>query len=219
MKTVELKASLRENVGKSDTKKIRNNGGVPAVMYGGDKEMHLVVDYKELEKIVFTPERYFININVDGDVHQTIIQEHQFHPVTDKITHIDFMEFSGKEPIVMNIPVRTHGISPGVQAGGNLFTKMRYVLIKALPKDMPEKIEIDISKLEINMAVHIEDLPSENIEYLASPQATVVAVIAARDAMLDEDMEEEEEGEEGEVEEGEAAEGAEASEEKAGGEE
>jgi len=198
MKTVELKASIRENLGKSHTKKIRNNGGVPAVLYGGEKEMHLEVDYKELEKIIFTPERFFIDINLDGTIYKSIIQEQQFHPVTDKITHVDFLEFSGNEPIVMNIPVRTTGISPGVQAGGNLFTKMRYVLIKALPKDMPDKVVIDISKLEINMAVHIEDLPSENIEYLASPQATVVAVIAARDTMLDEDMEEETEGEEGE---------------------
>lgn len=218
MKIVELKASVRENLGKSHTKKIRDNGGVPVVMYGGEKEMHLEVDYKELEKIVFTPERFFIDINVDGTIYKTIIQEQQFHPVTDKITHIDLLEFSGNEPIVMNIPVRSMGISPGVQAGGNLFTKMRYVLIKALPKDMPDKVEIDISKLEINMAVHIEDLPAENIEYLASPQATIVAVIAARDTMLDEDMEDEsEEGEEGE----EGTEGAEDDQTKqnAGGEE
>lgn len=215
MKTVELEASVRENTGKAHAKKLREQGKVPAIMYGGGNEIHIEVSNKELDKIVFTPERYFIELNIDGKKHNTIIQEHQFHPVTDKVVHIDFLEFSGDEPIVMNIPIRTYGISPGVQEGGNLFSKMRYVLIKALPKDMPEQIEIDISKLEINMAVHISDLPQENIEYLAPPESTVVAVIAARAAMLDEDVEEgEEEGEE-------AEEGAEegASEENAGGEE
>lgn len=216
MKTVELKASLRENTGKSSAKKIRNEGNVPAIMYGGEKEIHITVDYKELEKIIFTPDRYFIELNIDGTKYSTIIQEQQFHPVTDRIAHVDFLEFSGNEPIVMNIPVRTVGVSPGVMAGGNLFTKMRYVLIKALPKDMPEKVEIDISELNINMAVHIEDLPSENIEYLAAPEATIVAVVAARDTALDEDMEDEEgEGEEG----AEGEEAAAATEENAGGEE
>ncbi|MCF8218940.1 MAG: 50S ribosomal protein L25 [Bacteroidales bacterium] len=216
MKTVQLEASLRENTGKAQAKKIREQGKVPAIMYGGEKEIHVVVDKKALDKIVFTPERYFIELNIDGEKHNTIIQEHQFHPVTDHIVHIDFLEFSGNEPIVMNIPIRTHGIAPGVQAGGNLFSKMRYVLIRALPKDMPERIEIDISSLQINMAVHISDLPQENREYLAAPEATVVAVIAARDAMLDEDLVEEEEEEEGEEGEG-AEEGA--TEENAGGEE
>ncbi len=214
MKTVELKASVRDTKGKSEAKKLRDNGRVPAVMYGGEKELPVSVDYKELEKIIFTPDRYFITLDIEGEKHSTIIQEQQFHPVTDKITHVDFLEFTEDQPIVMNIPVRTVGVSPGVMAGGNLFTKMRYVLIKALPKDMPEKVEIDISKLNINMAVHIEDLPSENIEYLAAPEATVVAVVAARDTVLPED-------EEAEDEEGEEAEGAEEGEEKenAGGEE
>lgn len=216
MKTVQLEAALRENTGKAHAKKLREQGKIPAIMYGGEKEVHIVVEKKELDKIVFTPERYFIKLNIDGEIHNTIIQEHQFHPVTDHIVHIDFMEFSGKEPIVMKIPIRTHGIAPGVQAGGNLFSKMRYILIRALPQDMPERIEIDISKLQINMAVHISDLPQENREYLASPEATVVAVIAAREAMLDEDLVEEE-SEEGEATEEGAEEGTEK--EKAGGEE
>ncbi len=213
MKTVELKASVRDTKGKSEAKKVRDNGMVPAVMYGGEKQVAVAVDYRELEKIIFTPDRYFITLDIEGEKHNTIIKEQQFHPVTDRITHVDFLEFTEDQPIVMNIPVRTVGVSPGVVAGGTLFSKMRYVMIKALPKDMPEKVEIDISKLNINMAVHIEDLPSENIEYLAPPEATVVAVIAARDAVLPED--EEAEGEEGE-EEG-AEEGAEK--ENAGGEE
>lgn len=205
MKTVELEASLREKMGKSEAKRTRDNGRIPAIIYGGEKELSVSVDYKVMEKIVFNPDRHFITIDLDGKKYSTIIQELQFHPVTDKLTHIDFLEFSGNEPIVMNIPVRTKGVSPGVQAGGNLFSKMRNVLIKALPKDMPEVVEIDISELNINMAVHIKDLATENIEFLASPNATVIAIVAARDTLLDEEEGEGEEDEEGE---GEGEEGA-----------
>lgn len=214
MKTVELKASLRENIGKSEAKKQRKKGRVPGVMYGGEKEFHVTVDYKELEKIVFTPDRYFVTLNIDDNKYRTIIQDRQFHPVTDHIIHADFMEFTGKEPITMSIPVRTHGVAPGVTKGGNLFSKMRYVDIKALPDDIPETIDVDISQLEINDAIHISDLPTEKVEYLAAPESTIVAVVAFKETTLDEEEEEEEEGEEGEGEE----EGEE-KEENAGGEE
>jgi large subunit ribosomal protein L25 len=214
MKTVELKASLRENIGKSEAKKQRKKGRVPGVMYGGEKEFHVTVDYKELEKIVFTPDRYFVTLNIDGNKYRTIIQDRQFHPVTDHIIHADFMEFTGKEPITMSIPVRTQGVAPGVMKGGNLFTKMRYIDIKALPDDMPEKVDIDISQLQINDAIHISDLPAEKIEYLAAPESTIVAVVAVKETALDEE-EEEEEGEESE----ESEEKEEATEENAGGEE
>ncbi len=218
MKTVELKASQRETVGKSEAKRIRTNGGIPAIVYGGEKELSISVDYKAMEKIVFNPDRHFIIIDLDGNKYSTIIQELQFHPVTDKLIHIDFLEFSGNEPIVMNIPVRTKGVSPGVQAGGSLFSKMRNVLIKALPKDMPEVVEIDISELSINMAVHIKDLPSENVEYLASQNSTVIAIVAARDTVLDDDEEGEGEDEEEDAEgEGEGS-GDSTKEDKTGGE-
>ncbi|MCF8303372.1 MAG: 50S ribosomal protein L25 [Bacteroidales bacterium] len=218
MKTVALSGSPRENVGKANAKRLRREGKVPAVIYGGKEQKHFYVNAIEFGKLIFTPDVFFINLTIDGEQHNAIIQGVQYHPVTDEILHVDFYEYKEGQPIVMRIPVRVEGVPKGIQKGGILAVKIRRVRIKTLPKFMPDELHLDVSDLDIGDSLKIEDLPQENVEYLARPENVVVGVVTTRGAAaeaLDEEEEEEEEAAEGaEGAEGEAAEG-----EEGGGEE
>lgn len=200
MKTVSISGSPRESVGKRDARKSRNQGKIPCVMYGGEEQKFFTVDVKALEKLLYSPFVHFIEVEVDGKKHNTIIQEVQFHPVTDKILHVDLLEFFPDKQIVMEIPLKVLGTAPGVQKGGVLLKKLRKVRVRALPEFMPENIEVDISELEINDTIHISDLPQENREYIANQDAFVIGVGTTRMALPEEEEEEAEEGAEGEEE-------------------
>lgn len=197
MKTVSISGSLRKNVGKQDAKKQRKANQIPCVIYGINKQKYFTVNSKVFEKYVYTPEIYFFEIDIEGEKYKAIIQEMQFHPVTDKFLHVDFLEFDESKSITMGVPLRESGIAPGITKGGVLMKKMRKIKVNALPEFMPDKIEIDISDLEINDSIHISDLPQENIEYIAKPQQFVIGVTTTR-MVLSEEEEEGEEGEEGE---------------------
>jgi large subunit ribosomal protein L25 len=180
MKVVSMSGSLRENVGKKDARKIRNNGGVPCVIYGGKEQIHFSTDSKSFLKIVFTPEVCFVKIDVDGKEYNTILQDIQYHPVTDIVYHADFMEFSDDKPIVMNVPVKITGVAPGILKGGKLVQKFRKLKVKALPANMPEAIEININHLEIGMVVKVADITADKYTVLDNKNNMIIGVVVTR---------------------------------------
>jgi len=183
MKSVSISGSLRENVGKKDAKALRKQGLVPSVLYGGKEQMTLTVEEKALLKLINTSEVFTIKLNVNNKEYNCVIKEKQFHPVTDKILHIDFQEVSEKKPVAMEIPIKVFGTSPGVLAGGKLQTKLRKLKVKGIYTEFPDFIDVDISKLQIGNSVKVGQLIQENIEFLDKPNNVVVMVKLTRGAM------------------------------------
>ena len=180
MKTVSLSGSLRGSVGKKDAKLQRRAGKIPCVLYGGPEQIHFVADEKSFSKILFTPEVNLIKVTIDGKEYITIYQEIQFHPVTDKLLHVDFLQVLPDKPVVIAIPVKYEGVSPGVLRGGRLEKKMRKVRIKALAKDLPDFIMVNISSMDIGDSVTIGSLKIDNVTFLDASNNVVVGVRTAR---------------------------------------
>jgi len=202
MKTIEIIGYKRANLGKSDAKKLREEANVPCVVYGDEEQIHFYAPMILFRPLIYTPEVYFVNLNIEGEVFRCILQDVQFHPISDMILHADFLILHEEKPIKMGIPVDFEGRAPGIQKGGKLQVKLRKVLIKALPKDMPEKIMIDISKMELGDTIKIKDIEIKDFEILNNPRVTIAAVSIPRLARITEEEEEAEaeemlEGEEG----------------------
>ena len=194
MKEVSLSGSVRSNVGKKDAKAVRVAGEVPCVIYGTGRQIHFSVKHVDMEKLVYTPNIYIININVDGTEMRTIIQDIQFHPVTDKIQHVDFIELQADKKVKVNIPVILFGRSPGVLSGGKLQQIFRKVKVFATPDNLPDSIQVDISILKIGQAIRIRDIKNDQLNILNAPSAVVCSVKMARGAVANvaEDEEEQE---------------------------
>lgn len=207
MKQVSLSGSPRENVGKKDAEVLREKGMVPCVAYGGKEQVHFYIDERHLNKLIFTPEVYQVNLNVDGKEIPAIIQDVQFHPVTDKPLHVDFLEIHDDKPVKVKLPVRLNGQSQGVLMGGKLALNFKRLKVTGLPNAFPDRVEVDISGLKIGDSVRVRDLEHEGVRFLDPADAVVVAVKTARGAQAGGG---EEEGEEAAAEGGEApAEGGE----------
>jgi large subunit ribosomal protein L25 len=202
MKSITLNGSQRESVGKKATKALRNAGQVPCVLYGGDKPVHFFVEELAFTKLVYTPNAHTAVIALDnGKTYNAAMQDIQFHPVTDKILHVDFYQLFDDKLVTMNIPVHITGSSPGVRNGGRLLFRKRKLAIRALPSKLPDVFNVDISKLKIGMLISVEELKSEDFTILHPDSQVVVQVKTARTAIAV--AEDEEEG-------AEALEGAEA---------
>ena len=198
MQSITIKGSQRESVGKVATKALRNAGKVPCVLYGGDKPLHFSADEVSFKPLVYTPNVYTATIELEGKTYNAILQDIQFHPVSDSILHVDFYQLFDDKMVTMNIPVRLIGTSPGVLNGGSLRFAMRKLSVRALPADLPDFINADISKLKIGMKLFVTALADEKFTILHPDNTVVVQVRTARSAILtDEEEEEEEEGEEG----------------------
>lgn len=180
MKIVSVSGSPRGNVGKKDARKIRKDGNVPCVIYGGKEQIQFFTSEKSFLDIVFTPEVCYVKITVDGREYETILQEIQYHPVTDKILHADFMELSADKPIVMNIPVKIHGTAPGVLKGGKLVQKARKLKVRGLPKDLPDFIDLSIEKLDIGSSIKVGDITVDKATLLDNKNYVVVTVRVTR---------------------------------------
>ncbi len=207
MKTVSMSGSRRESVGKKDAKMHRREGRVPCVLYGGKEEVHFTLDEKELSKLLFSPETFFVNITIDGSDHNCILKDVQYHPVSDLVLHADFLEFNVNKPITVHIPIKLTGNAPGVIQGGKLIKKFRKLSVTGLPSIMPEFIEININKLDINDRILVRDLKLKDIAVNENPSQFIVKVSATRMAasMSPGEAGEGEEGAEGETSEGEGA--------------
>lgn len=212
MKTVKISVQEREKLGKKETKSLRKEDMVPCVLYGGKENFHFYAHENLFKKVVYTPNVYIIELASKAGTHKAIMQEIQFHPVTDKLLHIDFVEVFDDRPVVVNIPIELTGISIGVKEGGKLRQKRRYLKVKGLPNDLPDSLIVDISKVNIGEVIKIGDLDYKNLEILDPQRSMVVSVVSARVAMKSMIVEEVEvEGAEGD-EEAEGTEGAESNE-------
>lgn len=176
MKSITIKGSKRESVGKKATKALRNADMVPCVIYGGDQPLHFAAEAKAFKNLVYTPNVYTASIEVDGDTIPAILQDIQFHPVSDKILHVDFYQLFEDKEVTMNIPVRLVGKSKGVMVGGALRHNIRKMRVKAVPANLPDFIEADITELEIGNKLYVTELKSDKFTIL-HPDNTVVAQV------------------------------------------
>ncbi len=220
MKTLAISAKLRKGTGKTDSKALRNQGNVPCVLYGGEKQVCFYAHENDFRNLVYTPEVFIVELDIEGEKCRAVMQDLQFHPVTDKLLHLDFLQIFDDKEVTMTIPVHLEGMSIGIRNGGVLSFRRRKIITRAIPGDLPEYIEINIEDLEIGQSIFIKDLRVDKYSFLAPDNAVVVGVRTARELIIEEEAEEELEGEEGEITEGEegaVVEGAEAT-EKAEGE-
>lgn len=178
MKTAELNATIRANTGAHNAKKLRHENKIPAVIYGESGTEHVEIDYIPMYKLISSPDLYLINLNANGNTKRVIIQETQFHPVTDRILHVDFLEAAVGRSAKLSIPVKLTGASKGVLAGGQLVLKTRHLKVKGVPLQLPEYIEVDITNLEIGKSIKVRDIT--NFELLDPPNAVIVQVKTAR---------------------------------------
>ena len=220
MKTLAISAKLRNGTGKKDSKALRNQGNVPCVLYGGEKQVCFYAHENDFRNLVYTPDVFIVELDIEGEKCRAVMQDLQFHPVTDKLLHLDFLEIFDDKEVTVTIPVHLKGNAVGIRDGGILSFRRRKIITRAIPGNLPDYIEINIEDVEIGQSIFIKDLRDERYTFLAPDNAVVVGVRIARELIIEEEEEEELEGEEGEITEGEegaVVEGAEAT-EKAEGE-
>ncbi|MGO1244374.1 MAG: 50S ribosomal protein L25/general stress protein Ctc [Sphingobacterium sp.] len=180
MKSIAISGSARQNVGKRDAKELRYQGQVPAVLYGGKEQTHFSVSAADLKSILYTAETVFVELNVEGATKKAIVQEAQFHPLTDVVTHVDFLELFEDKEVSMNIPITLTGTSPGVKMGGKLVQKLRSLRVKALPNNLPQEIQVSLESLEVGKSVRVEQTQIENAKILNNGDDTIVSVVMSR---------------------------------------
>ncbi|MAO72134.1 MAG: 50S ribosomal protein L25/general stress protein Ctc [Flavobacteriales bacterium] len=190
MKSLAINVKSRENVGKSSTRALRNQGNVPCVLYGGEKQVCFYAHENDFRKLVYTPDVFIVELNIDGEVKRAIMQDIQFHPVTDIILHIDFLEVFDDKPVTVSIPVVLNGLAIGVRNGGNLMFRRRKIICRGLVENLPDAIEINIEHVKIGQFIYIKDISSDGYEFLAPDNSVVVGVKTARGAIEDEVEEE-----------------------------
>ena len=184
MKTVEIIGYRRANLGKSDAQQIREEGSVPCVLYGGKDQVHFYAPVILFRDLVYTNEAHFVHLNIEGEESQAILQEIQFHPVSEIILHADFLRISEDRKIKMDIPTRLVGKAPGVDKGGTLVRKRATLKVGAFPKDMPDHIDVDCSHLDFHKAVKVGDMKMANLDFLDPHQASIAVVEVPRAAKM-----------------------------------
>jgi len=176
MKTIEIIGYKRANLGKADAQRAREEGNVPCVMYGGGEQVHFVAPMILFRELVYTNDAHFVHLNIEGEEHQAILQEVQFHPVSEIILHADFLQISEDRKIKMDIPIRLQGQAAGVSKGGTLVRKKASLKVYGFPKDMPEHIDVDVTELDFHHAIKVMDMQLPNLEF-ADPKRSPIAVV------------------------------------------
>jgi large subunit ribosomal protein L25 len=184
MKSITIQGTKRESVGKKSSKAVRDAGMVPCVIYGGEQPVHFAADERAFKGLVYTPNAHTVVVELDnGKKIDAILQDIQFHPVSDKILHIDFYQLKDDREIIMEVPVKIVGKSKGVMAGGTLRLNQRRLKVKALPKNLPDFVEADITELDMGNKLYITKLPVDNFK-LMHPDNTVVCQVKISRAAL-----------------------------------
>ncbi|MBK5212657.1 MAG: 50S ribosomal protein L25/general stress protein Ctc [Flavobacteriaceae bacterium] len=196
MKSITIKGSQRESVGKKATKALRNAGMVPCVVYGGNEPISFSAEEIAFKNLVYTPDVHTVVINLGGTKVTAILQDIQFHPVTDRILHIDFYQIFDDKEVTMEIPVRTTGNARGVRSGGTLRIVTRKLRVKALPENLPDFIDADIAEMRIGSKMYITEIKTDNFKIMHPDNTVICQVRTSRVAIVDE-VEEETEGAEG----------------------
>ena len=197
MKTLAINVKEREKVGKSNTRSLRNQGNVPCVLYGGEKQVTFYAHENEFRKLVYTPDVFIVELDIDGKKYNAIMQDIQFHPVTEKILHIDFLQVFDDKPVTVSVPVILNGIAEGVRQGGVMMFRRNKIITKGLVKDLPNAIELNIEHLKIGMFIYIQDLNIDGCQFIAPGNSVIVGVKTAR-TVVEEVVLDEEEGAEAE---------------------
>jgi large subunit ribosomal protein L25 len=197
MRTVEIIGFKRANLGKSESSKLRAEGNVPGVLYGGDEQVHFYAPAIQFRPVLYTPEACFIKLNIEGKEYSAVMQESQWHPVSEILLHVDLLQLFDDKEVKMSIPVKAVGNAPGVANGGKLVIKMPKLQVKALPGKMPEFINVDVSELKLGKSVKVGAVEADGFEILNSPLVTIASVNVPRALRGKSEEELEAEGEEG----------------------
>ena len=180
MKSITIEGQLRTETGKKATRQLRSQDMVPGVIYGGEKEISFSAPSMAFKTFVYTPEFQQAEIKLNGKTYNCILKDLQFDKVTDKLIHIDLMELVEDKKVIADIPIKFTGVSKGVKEGGHLIIKMKSLKVKSLPKHLKEQIEVDITNLELNGNIRVEDVKEANYEILNSPRIPIASVTMTR---------------------------------------
>lgn len=183
MKSITIQGTKRESVGKKSTKALRDAELVPCVVYGGAEPLSFSTEEKSFKNLVYTPEAHTVSIEVDGQTIPAVLQDIQFHPITDRILHVDFYQLSEDKPVIMEVPVRIIGRAKGVVAGGVLRQSFRKLKVKAIPANLPDEIVVDVTPLKIGNKLYVEALKNDAYTFMHPDNAVVAAVKMSRNAM------------------------------------
>lgn len=199
MKSIALKGDLRADLGKSANKKLRSSGMVPCVLYGGNDHVHFSAYEADFKNLVYTPNSYLVRLDVQGKMHVAILQDVQYHPVSEQILHADFLEVEKDKPITIKVPVRLIGDSPGLREGGNLHLKISKLLVRGMSENLPDFIEVDINDLTLGKNICVRDISFKGGDLLDTPENSIISCKITRASLSEEEEELEgvEEGEEG----------------------
>lgn len=182
MKTYSLNATVRKEVGKKATRDQRRQGLIPVEIYGGEKNQNLLVAKKDVRKLIYSPDVHIVDLAIEGGEQvKCIIRELQFHPVTDEVLHIDLLEIFDDKPIVVDMPVDLDGFAKGVRAGGTLITRMRYLKVKGLYTDIPDRLHIDITNLGVDEPIMVSGLHFDKLTLLNAGNAVVATIKSSRE--------------------------------------
>jgi large subunit ribosomal protein L25 len=186
MKTFEIKGNLRTTTGKKDSKIQREEGLVPCVLYGGKENLHFLVPFNQFRHIVYTPEVFLVNIDIDGTRYDAILQDSQWHPVEEMMLHADFIQVFDDKPIKVSLPVSIKGTAKGIKAGGKLKVNLRKLRVKGIAKKLPDAIDVPVTNLGLGQSIKVGDLKADGVQVLNNKSdviATVTITRAARAAM------------------------------------
>ncbi|MGQ9620464.1 MAG: 50S ribosomal protein L25/general stress protein Ctc [Bacteroidales bacterium] len=189
MKTLQINGTLRKELGKKSALKLRKSNNIPCILYGGKENVHFYTPESSFLKLIYTSDVHLVNIKLDSSEYSTILKEVQFHPVTDRIIHADFIKVTEDKPVTISLPVYVTGDSAGVKAGGKLKINKLYLTVKGLIKDFPDHITIDITELNIHDSVKVGDISLENVEILEPKNVMVLNIATSRVAQKTEEAE------------------------------
>ena len=186
MKTVTIEGQLRTEFGKKATNQIRSQELVPAVIYGGAKEISFAASAKDFKPLVYTSEFQLAEVKLGTEIYKCILKDLQFDKVSDTLIHIDLLELVDDKKVIANLPIKYTGNSIGVKNGGKLVLKMKSVKVKTLPKYLKENIEVDVTNLELNTNLRVEDIKADNMDIMNSPRIPIASVVMTRQLKQDE---------------------------------
>jgi len=188
MKTIEINGSFRKELGKKSSKELRKAGNVPCVVYGGKENIHFFSHENNFTKLIYTPDAHLVHLKIDDKEYRVILKEIQYHPVSDRIIHVDFTQVFDDKPISISIPISVSGDSVGVIAGGKLRIRKRSLMVRGLASDIPEHLPIDITDLKIHDSVKVGDLSYDKIELIDMKKSMVLTIATSRVAQKDEEV-------------------------------
>ncbi|HPT32446.1 MAG TPA: 50S ribosomal protein L25/general stress protein Ctc [Prolixibacteraceae bacterium] len=176
MKSLEINGNLREATGKKDSKKLRDQELIPCVLYGGEKNIHFYASVPEFRPLIYTPDVYVVNLNIDGKVYPSILQDAQWHPVEEQMLHADFLQIEENKPVKVELPVTIEGTAKGIKVGGKMKVNVRKLKVKGLVKNLPDTIVVNVTELDLGQSFKVGDLNLEGVQILAA-KSNVIATI------------------------------------------